>query len=91
MKHRHTDSTTHANGAANGSAEKPKPREYTTENLAVVKRVRGCKVTEYYEILAVKRDCEENDVKKAYRKVGGISVVYGITEFCPARLAITSR
>jgi hypothetical protein len=26
-------------------------------------------VTEYYEILAVKRDCEEADVKKAYRKV----------------------
>jgi DnaJ homolog subfamily B member 12 len=31
--------------------------------------VRACKVTEYYEILAVKKDCEEADVKKAYRKV----------------------
>jgi DnaJ family protein B protein 12 len=44
-------------------------REYTAENLAVVKRVRACKVTGYYEILAVKRDCDEADVKKAYRKV----------------------
>jgi DnaJ homolog subfamily B member 12 len=43
-------------------------REYTAENLAIVKRVRACKVTEYYEILAVKRDCDEADVKKAYRK-----------------------
>jgi len=44
-------------------------REYTAENLAVVKRVRACKVTEYYEILAVKRDCDEAEVKKAYRKL----------------------
>jgi hypothetical protein len=44
-------------------------REYTAENLAVVERVRACKVTEYYEILAVKRECDEADVKKAYRKV----------------------
>jgi len=35
----------------------------------VVKRVRACKVTEYYEILAVERECEEADIKKAYRKV----------------------
>lgn len=44
-------------------------REYTAEMVAVVKRVRGCKVTEYYEILSIKKDCEENDIKKAYRKV----------------------
>jgi len=51
------------------SASKKEKREYTAENLAVVKRVRTCKVTEYYEILEVKRDCDEADVKKAYRKV----------------------
>jgi len=49
-------------------------REYTAENLAVVKRVRACKVTEYYEILAVKRDCDEAEVKKAYRKVSGLVI-----------------
>ncbi|KAI0040961.1 DnaJ-domain-containing protein [Auriscalpium vulgare] len=63
-KHRHTASS--AGPSTNGNAEK---REYTADNVAVVKRVRGCKVTEYYEILALKRDCEEAEVKKAYRKL----------------------
>ncbi|KAJ7623172.1 hypothetical protein FB45DRAFT_837172 [Roridomyces roridus] len=44
-------------------------REYTEEQSAVVRRVRACKVTEYYEILSVKRDCEEVEIKKAYRKL----------------------
>jgi len=65
-KHRHTSSS--ANGAVGGNGGEK--REYTLEQHAVVKRVRGCKVTEYYEILSVKRDCDEGDVKKAYRKVG---------------------
>jgi DnaJ family protein B protein 12 len=64
-KHRHTASA--ANGTAGGSGGEK--REYTPEQHAVVKRVRACKVTEYYEILSVKRDCEEAEVKKAYRKV----------------------
>jgi len=34
-----------------------------------VKRVRSCKATDYYEILAVKRDCEDGEIKKAYRKL----------------------
>jgi len=55
------------NGTAGGlGGEK---RDYTPEQHAVVKRVCACKVTEYYEILAVKRECEESDVKKAYRKL----------------------
>lgn len=65
-KHRHVPPTAKASSESSGTTEK---REYTAENLAVVKRVRGCKVTEYYEILAVKRECEEADVKKAYRKL----------------------
>lgn len=64
-KHRHTTST---NGSA-ASSSNEKAREYTPENAAVVKRVRTCKVTEYYEILAVSKDCQEAEVKKAYRKV----------------------
>jgi DnaJ family protein B protein 12 len=44
-------------------------REYTPEQHAVVKRVRACKVTAYYEILEVKKECNEGDIKKAYRKV----------------------
>ncbi|KAJ6518868.1 hypothetical protein C8R45DRAFT_1057638 [Mycena sanguinolenta] len=55
------------NGTAGGiGGEK---REYTAEQMTVVRRVRACKVTEYYEILAVKRDCDEAEVKKAYRKL----------------------
>ncbi|EEB90592.1 hypothetical protein MPER_11179 [Moniliophthora perniciosa FA553] len=69
-KHRHThksDSQSNLNGTAGGlGGEK---REYTAEQMDVVKRVRACKVTEYYEILAVKKDCEEADIKKAYRKL----------------------
>ncbi|KAG5643097.1 hypothetical protein DXG03_001561 [Asterophora parasitica] len=71
-QHRHphrTDSTSSSksNGTAGGiGGEK---REYTAEQHAVVKRVRACKVTEYYEILAVKRECEEAEIKKAYRKL----------------------
>lgn len=44
-------------------------REYTAEQLNVVKRVRTCKPTDYYGILGVKKGCEEADIKKAYRKV----------------------
>jgi len=64
-KHRNAPS---AAKSTSQSSTKEK-REYTAENLAVVKRVRACKVTEYYEILAVKRDCDEAEVKKAYRKL----------------------
>lgn len=56
--------------AANGSAHSPqKKRDYTPEMAAIVKRVRKCKVTEYYEILGLTKSCEENDVKRAYKKV----------------------
>lgn len=68
-KHRHTNhsSTSSApNGTASGSGGEK--RDYTPEQAAIVKRIRACKVTEYYEILSVERTCEEGDVKKAYRK-----------------------
>ena len=67
IKNRHAPPADKAPLQPSGTKEK---REYTAENLTVVKRVRACKATEYYEILAVKKDCEEADVKKAYRKVG---------------------
>ncbi|KAK7687838.1 hypothetical protein QCA50_009057 [Cerrena zonata] len=72
--HSSSASTSQANGSAKASssssgAGEQKKREYTPEQAAVVKRIRSCKVTEYYEILSLKRDCEEADVKKAYRKL----------------------
>lgn len=66
MKHRSSQSAT-TNGTAGGMGGEK--REYTHEQHTVVKRVRACKVTEYYEILAVSKDCDEADIKKAYRKV----------------------
>lgn len=81
-RHRHTDSDAKVNGKANGSAKasagaEEKKREYTPEQAAVVKRIRTCKVTEYYEILSLKRDCEETEIKKAYRKVSDPSTIFG--------------
>ena len=56
-----------AEGTAGGmNGEK---REYTAEQVNIVKRVRACKPTDYYGILGVKKDCEEAEIKKAYRKV----------------------
>ncbi|KAH3872233.1 hypothetical protein DPMN_035448 [Dreissena polymorpha] len=49
------------------SAEEKKEKEYTDEQLAVVKRVKKCK--DYYEILGVEKDATEADLKKAYRKL----------------------
>jgi DnaJ homolog subfamily B member 12 len=65
--HRHT-----ANPAS--SSEKPKEggtpqKKYTPDQLKIVKRIRACNVMAYYEILDLKKGCDENDVKKAYRKV----------------------
>ena len=65
--HETTKTAPRPNGTAGGAGGEK--REYTPEQGAVVKRVRSCKVTEYYEILAVQRDCDESDIKKAYRKV----------------------
>ncbi|KAJ7504314.1 hypothetical protein B0H11DRAFT_1981632 [Mycena galericulata] len=70
-KHRNVHGAGSSSGKGNGTSggiggEK---REYTPEQSAVVRRVRACKVTEYYEILSVKRDCEEAEIKKAYRKL----------------------
>lgn len=70
-RHRHTESTakTQEKSSARSNGDAEKKREYTPEQAAVVKRIRTCKVTEYYEIMSLKKDCEEAEIKKAYRKV----------------------
>ena len=45
------------------------PKQYTSAQLAVVKRVRACRTTSYYEILELEKSCSDGQVKKAYRKV----------------------
>jgi DnaJ homolog subfamily B member 12 len=81
MKHRHSHTSATPGGtstpkastasasASKGKGKDDEKREYTAEQLAVVKRIRKCKATQYYEIMSLQKDCEEADVKKAYRKV----------------------
>ena len=74
--HRHPNGSTSTRGSGEGSSSgSEKKRDYTPDQLAVVKRVRRCEVTEYYEILELKKDCEEAEVKKAYRKVRSFRVL----------------
>jgi hypothetical protein len=69
MKHRHAAPKTNGNGNGTAGGMGGDKREYTTEQVAVVKRVKSCKATAYYDVLLVKKDCDEAEIKKAYRKV----------------------
>ncbi|KAG8717540.1 hypothetical protein FRC08_007269 [Ceratobasidium sp. 394] len=44
-------------------------KKWTAEQAAIVKRVQSCGVTEYYEVLAISREADDGEVKKAYRKL----------------------
>ncbi|KAN0055386.1 hypothetical protein ACTA71_008497 [Dictyostelium dimigraforme] len=46
--------------------ESIKPK-YTAEQVAAVKRIKACK--SFYEVLEIKKDANETDIKKAYRKI----------------------
>ncbi|KAG9102954.1 hypothetical protein FRC06_000659 [Ceratobasidium sp. 370] len=49
--------------------EAPSEKKWTAEQAAIVKRVQSCGVTEYYEVLAISREADDGEVKKAYRKL----------------------
>lgn len=55
-------------------------KKWTPEQAAIVKRVRTCGVTEYYEVLSITKDADEAEVKKAYRKVsfGAVTCNYHV-------------
>jgi len=57
--------------AATSSARKPAPpkkeREYTADQLALAKKILRTK--DYYDILGVPKGADENDCKKAFRKL----------------------
>lgn len=54
--------------AVNREHTQPK-REFTPDQEALVKRVRKCSHTAFYEILAIKKESSDGEVKKAYRKL----------------------
>ncbi|KAG8896599.1 hypothetical protein FRC01_011712, partial [Tulasnella sp. 417] len=58
----------HTSAPASEETSSAPKRQYTQEQVTVVKRVRGCKTTAYYEILELEKDCDEEGIKKAYRK-----------------------
>ncbi|XP_022316048.2 dnaJ homolog subfamily B member 14-like [Crassostrea virginica] len=47
--------------------EEPTVKEYTEEQLVMVRRIKKCK--DYYEILGVEKAATEIELKKAYRKL----------------------
>ncbi|SCV70041.1 BQ2448_1435 [Microbotryum intermedium] len=59
-------STSTSSGASTTKAE---AREFTPAQLALVKKVKACKVTEYYAILGLDKTCSDSEIKKAYRKL----------------------
>lgn len=64
-----THSGSKAKATAEASSSNSSKRTYTTEQAALVKRIRSCRITEYYEILSVDKGCEDVAIKKAYRKL----------------------
>ncbi|BFZ56148.1 Chaperone protein dnaJ [Savitreella phatthalungensis] len=44
-------------------------RSYTPEQASIVSRIRKCKHTAFYEILDLKREATDGEVKKSYRKL----------------------
>ena len=54
------------NSSSNGESSSA-GKEYTSEQVEAVKRVRKCQ--DYYEILGVTKEASESDLKKSYRKL----------------------
>jgi DnaJ family protein B protein 12 len=60
---------TQRSAAASSAPTEPAAREYTVEQAKIVKRIRNCQQTAFYEILDIKREATESEVKKSYRRL----------------------
>ncbi|CAG8752801.1 13465_t:CDS:2, partial [Ambispora leptoticha] len=45
------------------------PRDYSSEQLEAVKRIKNCGAHEYYKVLGLDKDASDADIKKAYKKL----------------------
>ncbi|TMW55952.1 hypothetical protein Poli38472_008600 [Pythium oligandrum] len=70
----HASSTHPADGAgvrrretASSSASEDPVRPYTSDQVHIVNKIRACKT--HYEVLGVTKDADDNEIKKAYRKL----------------------
>ncbi|XP_056147627.1 dnaJ homolog subfamily B member 12a isoform X2 [Lampris incognitus] len=65
MRHRSHGDEAHV--SREGAPDTANAKPYTSEQLDAVKKIKSCK--DYYQILGVEKDANEEDLKKAYRKL----------------------
>jgi hypothetical protein len=72
VRHRASTSTSTSQAQAPASSD-DSLRPYTAEQEQMVRKIRACR--NHYEVLGVPKTAEENEIKKAYRKVNRAPLV----------------
>lgn len=82
---RRRESSVPASSSASQASEEPL-RPYTAEQVKIVNKIRACK--NHYEVLAVPQVADDNEIKKAYRKVCCVLLIASYS-VCPLSRAVT--